>query len=856
MNKNESPENTQKARRRPAGLQVQFQIALGTIFLLFCVLVAWLIYVHEKENIEQAALKNSRIVLASVESMQDYVRNVLRPKMFEVAGPNAFILEAMSVSYVSRAVMDRFHKSMPDYRYRRVAVNARNPLFEPKATELKLIHFFQKNPRALHWQGIRKINGVISFIDAQPVRMKASCLKCHGRPEDAPAPLIKIYGRKRGFGYHENQIAGITAVSIPVAEAMGKIRSRALSVFWVMFGLMFILYLVISFVFNRMVVHSLQDLLGIFRYGLVDETEVALLNEASSKNEIHELSDAARKLTAHLQKARQEMVRHTEILEDRVNERTRELEKSRIDLRKKVAQRNCELQTLNRIAELTTQSFSLSDILPGVLEQTLGLIPARGAAIYLFSGNENGPSLVLEYQRNADKLSLSIDPSDRPPAGKRPASLKEAIWIAAGGEMSRFVCMRNQNCLNVPLICRERVLGVMTFVGVAGGDTSSELQALLMSVGKQVGSTIDSLNNFSALLKNKELLQAVFDGIPDMMVLLSPELDIRMANRAYLKKHGISLEEALSLKCRALEGRCDCPFAGKRMLESLSSRQPIREEVTTQSGEIYMVYYYPILDDNGRLWGILRYARDITLEKQVEQRIQQTEKMAAIGQLAAGVAHEINNPMGIILCYADLIKRQAASDVQIVSDIEIIEKQARNCQRIVSDLLNFARSRETKPKPADVNTTVKQVLEMVRHQFMKKGNEIETDLAENLPVVMMDIDKMEQVFLNLLINAHQAIDRRPGKIRVSTRFIQAESIVEIRIRDNGPGIEPEILRKIFDPFFSTKQTGEGTGLGLSVSYGIIKDHGGELMVETEPGQGAEFIIQLPAGKDEKSEHEG
>ncbi len=835
---------TETRRRRPVGLQVQFQIAMGLIFLLFCGLSALLIYNHEKDNIEEAALSKSRIVLAAVESTQAYVRSVLRPKMYELAGRDAFIMEAMSTSYVSRAVMDKFNESMPMYRYRRVAVKARNPVSEPTPVETEMIEHFRKNPQETQWQGIRKIDGTMGYLYARPVRMTASCLRCHGTPEDAPVSLIAHYGDERGFGYRANQLAGITAVSIPVHGALAKIRSQAFSVFLVSLGLLISLYVLISFVFNRLVVRSLRDLLGIFRRGLVNDREMALLIEASNKNEIHELSESASALTDHLKTARGELVQYAEELEIRVAERTRDLEDSRARLKEKIAARDRELQTLNRIAELTTRSLRLANILPGVLEQTLGLIPAKGAAIYLFAeGNE--PALALEYQRNADKLSPTIGKLDMPET-RVPSSLKESIWIAARGEMSHFSCMRNQMCLNVPLVCRERVLGVMTFVGIDLGDTSSDMRSLLLSIGQQIGITLDSLNNFAALHQSKELLQSVFDGIPDMMVLLSPDLEIRMANRAYLQRYQLPLEEALNQKCRPLDGGCEWPLAGEQLTLAMSTRRSTKEEITTGTGEIFMVYYYPILDEAEKVWGVLRYARDITLEKQVEQRFQQTEKMAAMGQLAAGLAHEINNPMGIILCYTDLIKRQLEGDGQACKDVEIIEKQAGNCQRIVSDLLNFSRRRKTEAQPADVNAALVQVIEIVRQQFRKNGTEIDIDLAENVPVISMDVDKMKQVFLNLLMNANQAIDEPPGMIRVRSWFDIRKSVIRIAIRDNGSGVPPEIAGKIFDPFFSTKQTGEGTGLGLSVSYGIVKDHGGELTMETEVGQWTEFLIDLPA----------
>ena len=161
--KTPQPSGSQRQVRRPFGLQVQFQIALATIFLLFCGVIAGLIYTHEKDRIEQTALSKSHIVMAAVESTRNYVRRILRPKMYAFAGRDAFILEAMSTSYVSRAVMDQFSESMPDYRYRRVAVKARNPESEPTRVERQMIDYFRKDSGQQHWKGIRDIDGTAQF---------------------------------------------------------------------------------------------------------------------------------------------------------------------------------------------------------------------------------------------------------------------------------------------------------------------------------------------------------------------------------------------------------------------------------------------------------------------------------------------------------------------------------------------------------------------------------------------------------------------------------------------------------------------------------------------------------------------
>ncbi|MFP4306759.1 MAG: DUF3365 domain-containing protein [Desulfococcaceae bacterium] len=851
-------------RRWNLGLQLQFQLALGALFLLFSLVAAMLIYAHEKRQLEENALRKSHLVMAAVESTRAYVRDTLRPRMYAELGPEGFVLEAMSTSYITRAVMDRFKETLPEYRYRRVAVNARNPVSEPTSSELDLIRFFHEHPESDRWRGMRTVQGDVAFVHARPVRMGESCLACHGEVSDAPMAMVAQYGAERGFGYAENQLAGVMAVSIPVRLALEQIRGRALSVFWVTLLLLVFLYVLIIFLFNRMVIRSLRGLLAIFHQGLVGEEEERLLKTASQKVEIDELADAAQDLTRHLAAAREKVARHAEEMERCVTDRTRELEISQARLREKVETRNRELATLNRIAERITRSPRLAEILPDVLDQTLRLIPADGAAIYLLAGEGESRALTLACRRNAEKLSSAVSvPADNSPGdapASLPTSLTEALRIAAGGTMSQFGCKRNRNCLNVPLICRERVLGVMIFVGMDAVDPPAEMNALLLSIGQQIGVAVESLQNVHALLQSKEILQSVFDGIPDVMVLLDRDLRVRMVNRAYLKRNGGTLETALGRVCGAMGGSCQCPLAGRELAMALETRRETREEIRTEAGEIFRVYHYPILDETEEIWGVLRYAKDVTLEKQVEQRIQQTEKLAALGQLGAGVAHEINNPMGIILCYADLIRRQLAEADPIDNDLKVIEKQARNCQRIVTDLLNFARGGVAERRAENVNTAVTEVAEMVRHQFRKRSTKLTLALNDSVPPVPMDMDRMKQVFLNLMMNAQQAIGDGGGAIRVETGWSctdprradcpAGEEVVEITIADNGGGIPPEVVEKIFDPFFSTKKTGEGTGLGLSVSYGIVKDHGGEIEVESEPGKGSRFTVRLPVSPPE------
>ena len=207
---------------RSLSLQRKFLLGVGVIFLGFCLIIALAIYTREKRLLEKAAYERAEIVMAAAEATRSYVQEVLRPKMYQVLGQDAFLLEAMSTSYVGRAVMDRLKDTTPDYEIRRVGLDARNPASDPKPFEIKLINFFAAHPQLQSWQGIVQIAGQSSFVHSRPVYFTADCMHCHGKPQDAPPGLIKLYGSTRGFGYKPGDIAGVTAVSISVDRRPGQ----------------------------------------------------------------------------------------------------------------------------------------------------------------------------------------------------------------------------------------------------------------------------------------------------------------------------------------------------------------------------------------------------------------------------------------------------------------------------------------------------------------------------------------------------------------------------------------------------------------------------------------------------------
>ncbi|MCU0587733.1 MAG: type I 3-dehydroquinate dehydratase [Syntrophobacteraceae bacterium] len=258
-----------------------------------------------------------------------------------------------------------------------------------------------------------------------------------------------------------------------------------------------------------------------------------------------------------------------------------------------------------------------------------------------------------------------------------------------------------------------------------------------------------------------------------------------------------------------------------------------------------------LLDDAEALWRLFAPAplhRDRAGLKSMESQLQQADKLASIGQLASGIAHEINNPLGLILGYTQLLLRDEKEGSERLEDLRIIEKHARACKTVVRDLLSFSRSTPSRKGPGHLHHCIREILGVVRHPFELDGVGIEITLDDTMPAMVMDEAKIKQVVMNLIMNAKQAIENK-GTVGVVTRFDRQAGKGVLEVRDTGRGIPPEHLPRIFDPFFTTKEPGEGTGLGLSVSYGIVQDHGGEISVESEPERGSTFTVVLPVGEE-------
>jgi PAS domain S-box-containing protein len=242
---------------------------------------------------------------------------------------------------------------------------------------------------------------------------------------------------------------------------------------------------------------------------------------------------------------------------------------------------------------------------------------------------------------------------------------------------------------------------------------------------------------------------------------------------------------------------------------------------------------------------------DLRALQKIEENLEQThkmlmhsEKMAGLGRLAAGVAHEINNPMSGIMLYANLVQEELGEDHPLAPDLQTIIHEAERCKVIVADLLEFSHQNTYEMEVVDLNEVIVKTLTILQHQPLFQNVIIVRQLDTELPPIYGNATRLNQVIMNIVVNAAQAMDGK-GRLRITSRTRANKDINEISIEDTGPGIEEDLLEKIFEPFFTTKKTGEGTGLGLSVSYAIVKEHKGSIRVTSTANTGTTFTLKFP-----------
>ena len=413
-----------------------------------------------------------------------------------------------------------------------------------------------------------------------------------------------------------------------------------------------------------------------------------------------------------------------------------------------------------------------------------------------------------------------------------------------------------QSEMCVPVIVGERVAAVLNAESPRLNAFDGEDLRLFRAIAAELAVALENAHLFQEIRAAEANYRDLFDNANDFIVTLDSNFRISSANKVAVKSSGYELDEIIGAHVTKFVKPEQLPKLYRLLRDRLApAESPATFELAAlgKNGcEFLLEVTIRIRREGRRAVSIHCIARDITHRRELERQLQQTEKLSAIGKLVAGVAHELNNPLTTIIGYASLLQNTELS-VNHQSDLDVIFRQAERARLIVRDLLMFARRFDLEMEPSDINEVINSSLMLTKANLREHNVQVITSLDFGLPQTMADSRQLEQVFVNLISNAIQALatSDEPRQLTIESR--QSGDQIQLAFTDNGPGIPPNNINRIFDPFFSTKQVGEGTGLGLSICFGIISEHKGWIKAEHAPGGGATFRIALPIKELERVE---
>jgi two-component system NtrC family sensor kinase len=538
-----------------------------------------------------------------------------------------------------------------------------------------------------------------------------------------------------------------------------------------------------------------------------------------------------------------------------------------------------ELRLLNEVARTVSSSIELGDALQAGLDRVAEAFHVRWAVLRL-RPVDGGP-LVVRATHGAplDLVQRTYDtraewPSDTVLVDQQPVRRGDLTDFDLGDARQTYPI---SSAVSVPVMAGTDALGVLTLVADVVERFDAEDERVLLTIGRQFGAAVANAQLYERVHRAKVQWERTFDAISDPIALFDSRGLTMRTNAALATLRGWGIRETQGRTCGDV-GLCGggCPrcLVGRALREE----ERIDQEVTTPDGRIFAVTTLPVPDAAG---AAVLFAKEMTEERararqlrtltqevsatnaellatvdrlrSTQAQLVQAEKLSAIGQLVAGVAHELNNPLTSVIGYAQLVHEEvsskpalAAAGQGLLQDVTRIVSESDRAARIVRNLLTFARRQSAERSRHDLRDLCERVVDLRAYDSRLKSIGVQATFADDLPPVYVDGGQVQQALLNLVLNAEQAMKESPVKrLHIDVRSEPDCGTVLLRVSDTGHGIDSANLARVFDPFFTTRVVGEGTGLGLSIVYGIVRDHGGQIWVESEPGTGTTFSVRLP-----------
>ncbi|MGQ9485298.1 MAG: ATP-binding protein [Desulfosoma sp.] len=522
-------------------------------------------------------------------------------------------------------------------------------------------------------------------------------------------------------------------------------------------------------------------------------------------------------------------------------------------LKEQIVRQNNELQILFDISSAIHSSPRLEDVLQQSLLAILRTLRLKMGAIYLLKPDAHGRwTMVLAAQHGFSSTLIqkirSFHVSDDwigPGRLKNPVAWLKREQLFFPALRDRMAAEDIQEIIRIALFTQKGILGLLYVANHGALQIHHDRREFLTTLGQQIGVAIENAQLFESVERAKTELEISFDAIQHSIFLLESSGRILRVNRTTEKTYGMR-EGLLGRKYWEVLYQTEEPPGGCPIRQCLMSRRPVHKEGPhPRWGGFYRFYAFPVLNLSSQLDRIVYYEKDETEARKLEQRIQQTERLQSLGTLAAGIAHEIRNPLATINFNAQMLQREVPLNENQSQMLADLIQEVRKIDNIVREVLNFAKPREPQFLPSNLNDIVRYCHNLSKVHIRKAKIDLTLSLDPSMPEIIMDSDQIGQVVMNLMINAVEAMPQG-GRMEVQTRVEPAAGRVVLSVKDTGEGILPEDEGRIFDPFFTRKA--EGTGLGLSICRRILERHGAHMEVESQVGQGSVFRVVFPMMK--------
>ncbi|GAB4270344.1 MAG: hypothetical protein Kow0080_14720 [Candidatus Promineifilaceae bacterium] len=580
-------------------------------------------------------------------------------------------------------------------------------------------------------------------------------------------------------------------------------------------------------------------------------TRVVLLTAASGSHEkVQALSAGADDYITKPYYPRELLARVKTIL------RTQQLEK-------RLQKQSQQLAALNRVGQAVSSTLETQAVLETAVSGICTVAVADAAAIVMQEGNklrfrlwqQNGSPLVHDLHTvEMDQGLVSVVFQEQTAVSLHNTQTDERFKPGLDAPLKYKVTAM----MAAPLIVKGRSVGVLCAYNPTDDEFSEVDLDLFVSLTRSVSEAIENAWLFQRvrlrqqeLLESRNTLQALIDGIPDPIYTINDNWELVSVNKSKTDEQETAVENLIGRVCyKAFYNRstpCQECLVAQTLSRKTAHRWSVRWFGDDHLPRDWNVSAYPIPTAQASAARAVIVWQDRTEEKRLEASLLQAGKLAAIGQLAAGVAHEINNPLTAINANAEMLKMFIPQEDENYEAVDLIHQAGERAAKVVRGLLDFARQEQYNFVRGDVNRSIQQALDLVRYQLQSSQVNVQQQLNPNLPEITASWEHLKSVWLNLLVNARDATltlaENR--QIEITTRYNKDEGVILVLFKDNGKGMSEAELAHIFEPFYTTKDPGKGTGLGLATSHRIIEQHKGEIHVVSAPQQGTTFVIRLP-----------